>query len=181
MNISEKHRRFCEEYIKDFNAAAAARRAGYTKGSADRAIGHLILQREEVQAYLDELLKGVRDRNQLEVDIIVQELKSIAFSDIGNYYDSNNNLLPANDIEAGARLALEQYHNDTVPTIHGTKKLQRIKLASKLDAIEKLMRYLGAYEKDNQQKTGDPQQRSTDSLMDELADIRRRRAAMEEE
>lgn len=176
----EKHKRFCEEYIKDFNAAAAARRAGYSKTS-DRVSACNILQREDVQGYLRQLIEGVRDRNLLEVDDLVQSLKRIAFSDIGDYFDEDNNILPLHEIERGPRTALEQYQVENHKS-NGGRHRQRIKLHSKLDAIEKLMKYMGAYDRDNRQRSSlSISAQSTDELKDELARIRRMRGSFSEE
>lgn len=177
----EKHKRFCEEYIKDFNAAAAARRVGYHR-SGDRVRAAEILQRPEVQSYLKEIIEGVRNQNQMEVDDLVQSLKRIAFSDIGDYFDEDNNILPIHKIENGPRAALEQYQDDEYPSNHGVRRIRRIKLRSKLDAIEKLMKYMGAYDRDNRQRGNlSISAQSTDELKDELAAIRRRRVLYEEE
>lgn len=177
----ERHRRFCEEYVKDFNGAAAARRAGYEE-PGDRVQACNLLQREDVQGYLNQLISEIRKRNQLEVDDLIQELKRVAFSDIGNYFDDDNSVLPIHEIAEPARSALAQYQDDEYPSKHGTKRIRRIKLYPKLDAIEKLMRYMGAYELDNRQSSGgDLSTRSTHDLEEELASIRRRRAQCEEE
>lgn len=179
--MTELQKRFCEEYIKDFNAAAAARRAGYSPNMSNAA-AHVVLQKEGVQEYMSTLIKGVQDRNRVEVDDLVQELKKMAFSDMADFYDEDGNILPVHEIPKEARAALDQYHDDIIPMKYGDKKSRRIRLNSKLDAIEKLMRYLGAYEKDNKQKGEiDLTTRSTDELMNELDAIRRRRTLNEEE
>lgn len=177
----ERHRRFCEEYVKDFNGAAAARRAGYEE-LGDRVQACNLLQREDVQGYLNQLISEIRKRNQLEVDDLVQELKRVAFSDIGNYFDEDCNILPIHEIAQEARSALTHYQEDEHPSRHGIKRVRRIKLHSKLDAIEKLMRYMGAYELDNRQSSGhDLASRSTLDLEEELASIRRMRGSFGEE
>lgn len=176
----EKHKRFAEEYIKDFNASAAARRAGYSKRSS-RERGHALLNHSDVQGYLGKLINDIQERNELEVDDLVQELKKMAFADMGDFFDEEGQILPIHDIPKEARAALEIYQDDFTPLKYGSKVNRKVKLNSKLDAIEKLMRYLGAYEKDNRQKSElDITNRSTDELMAELASIRKRRNEEEE-
>lgn len=50
--MKEKIKRFCDEYLVDLNAAAAARRAGYSERSA-RQKGHLLLTRDDARAYIE--------------------------------------------------------------------------------------------------------------------------------
>lgn len=179
--MTEMQKRFCEEYVKDFNGSAAAIRAGYS-GKASRTKASQLLATPGLQSYLSELIGKVQERNEIEVDELVQELKKVAFSDMADFYDENNEIRKVKDIPKDARAALEMYQDDLTPMKFGTKKSRRIKLNSKLDAIEKLMRYLGAYEKDNKQKGEiDLTTKSTDDLEAELAAIRRRRTQKDEE
>ena len=55
--LNEKQRRFCEEYIIDFNATQAAIRAGYSAKTA-YAIGGQLLKKLEVQRHLSGALKS---------------------------------------------------------------------------------------------------------------------------
>ena len=51
MKMTDRVKRFCEEYLIDANAAKAATRAGYAPKYADRQ-GWRILQDEDVKAYI---------------------------------------------------------------------------------------------------------------------------------
>lgn len=53
--MTNKQKRFCEEYLIDCNATQAAIRAGYTKKSA-YSTGQRMLNNSEVKAYIDEKL-----------------------------------------------------------------------------------------------------------------------------
>src|SRR5690606_28700727 len=164
-----------------FNGSAAAIRAGYSEKTA-RFGAYQVLKHPEVQAYLNELIGKIQERNNLEVDELVQELKRIAFADIGDYYDDESEILPVKAIDKNARAALEQYENSISHTKYGVNRSRKIKLSSKLDALEKLMRYMGAYERDNKQRGElDITTKSTDDLVAELAAIRARRSLNEEE
>lgn len=151
--ISKKQRRliFAEEYIKDFNASAAARRAGYSVNDAGRK-GHDLLKDPIVQERLHELTAEIRERHKIEVDDVIAELKKIAFSDMADYYEDDNSIKKVKQMEKNARHALAEYTVIETPTKKGPKITRRIKLHSKMDALDRLMRYLGGYEKDNNQK-----------------------------
>jgi len=55
--LTAKQELFCFEYIKDFNATAAAKRAGYSEKTAYN-IGWENVRKRDVQAKIDELTKG---------------------------------------------------------------------------------------------------------------------------
>ena len=60
--MTERQKVFCDEYLKDCNAAQSAIRAGYSSRSA-KSIGQELLTRDEIKAYLkDELEKLHSDR-----------------------------------------------------------------------------------------------------------------------
>ena len=52
--LTEKQKRFVEEYLKDLNASAAVSRSAYnTRNTAE--IGYQLLQKENVQEYVQML------------------------------------------------------------------------------------------------------------------------------
>lgn len=57
--LTEKQRRWCEEYLKDGNAAQAAIRAGYSAKSA-KQIGTENLAKPSLTAYREELMHQAR-------------------------------------------------------------------------------------------------------------------------
>ncbi|MFC1512176.1 terminase small subunit [Candidatus Latescibacterota bacterium] len=139
-----KQRAFCEEYVKDFNGAQSAVRAGYAEKSANRAATRL-LSLDHVQSYIDELLEEIADRNDVQVDEIVQELKRIGFAKIDEFTDLK-----------GDELTLKQYEKLTPDQLaciaeiskHETNQgavTVRFKLYDKMKALEMLGRYKGMF------------------------------------
>lgn len=57
--MTEKQKRFCEEYIIDCNATQAAVRAGYSEKTA-YSMGQRLLKKVEVQNYIAELMNTVK-------------------------------------------------------------------------------------------------------------------------
>ena len=53
-NLTEKQKRFCQEYLKNFNATQAAIKAGYSRKTC-RQIGSENLTKPAVQNYLAEI------------------------------------------------------------------------------------------------------------------------------
>ena len=78
--MRRKHERFIEEYLIDFNGAAAARRAGYEPKSASTTACRL-LKEPEIKRILQEKMAVRAEKMQLRQDTVLQELKNVAFAD----------------------------------------------------------------------------------------------------
>jgi phage terminase small subunit len=80
--LTQKQKRFCEEYLVDFNATQAVIRAKYTKKSAS-SMGYENLQKDQIQKYISELVKARSLRTQVTADRVMEELAKIAFANEG--------------------------------------------------------------------------------------------------
>lgn len=78
--LTVKEERFCQEYIKDFNATAAAIRAKYSKTSA-RQIGSENLSKPYIKNRIAELLEA----EEMGEGEIKKRFSDIAKTDMGNY------------------------------------------------------------------------------------------------
>lgn len=58
--LTDKQKRFVQEYLIDYNATQAAIRAGYSKKSA-RRIGEDNLKKPDIKTYIDSKLKEIED------------------------------------------------------------------------------------------------------------------------
>lgn len=79
--LTEKQKRFCEEYLIDLNATQAAIRAGYKEKTA-YAQGQRLLKKVEVQLYLKELMEQRSQRTEITADTVLKELAKIASADV---------------------------------------------------------------------------------------------------
>lgn len=84
--MNSKQKRFCEEYLIDLNARAAASRAGYSEKTARYAsawINDKNLQKPtskfkpEMRAYIDERLEQVKSEKTADIRDIVEYLTSV--------------------------------------------------------------------------------------------------------
>lgn len=80
MKLTEKQKRFCEEYLVDLNATQAALRAGYSQKTA-YSIGDENLKKPEIREYLQELIDQRSERTGITADTVLKELERIALSD----------------------------------------------------------------------------------------------------
>jgi phage terminase small subunit len=82
--LTDKQRRFCEEYIVDLNATQAAIRAEYSEKTA-YSMGQRLLKKVEAQEYIKQLKEERSARTQIEADRVIYELSLIAFSNAADY------------------------------------------------------------------------------------------------
>lgn len=74
--MTEKQKRFADEYLIDCNATQAAIRAGYSKKTAYSA-GQRLLKKVEVKNYIDTLLENVKSDSIAEAKEVMEYLTSI--------------------------------------------------------------------------------------------------------
>ena len=151
-NLTDKQKRFCEEYMIDLNATQAAIRAGYSEKTASES-GYENLRKPQIENYIQDLKKDVSERNKITVDECVQILANIARNDIADYYDEKGNLKDIHSIPKESRDAIEEmtsYEEKYEGQLLG--HVRKIKSSGKQAAIDKLLKHLGGYKEDNSQK-----------------------------
>lgn len=74
--LTEKQRRFADEYIRLGEATQAAINAGYSTKTA-RSIGHENLTKPDIKAYIDKRLNELKKESIAEQDEILQFLTKI--------------------------------------------------------------------------------------------------------
>lgn len=71
--MNDKQRRFCEEYVRDYNGAKAATRAGYGEKSA-RSKASQLLTIVSIKEYISELEEDLRKQCKVEAHVILNLL-----------------------------------------------------------------------------------------------------------
>ena len=74
--LSERNKRFCDEYLIDLNVTQAAIRAGYTPKYANKR-AYDLLNKLEIKEYLDQQLKKIEDEKIADAKEVMQYLTSI--------------------------------------------------------------------------------------------------------
>lgn len=138
---SPRQRRFAEEYLTDFNAYAAARRAGYSERTA--AMNMTKMKRHPATAALIASLIETRSAPiRIEAGRVLQEYARIAFADIGRVADWSNKRLrlkPQRRIARDDSAAIERVDAPRGATL-------RLTLHDKVYALDMLARHLGLLE-----------------------------------
>ena len=74
--MTEKQKRFCEEYLIDQNATQAAIRAGYSKRTAG-VIGAENLRKPYIREYIDSLLRQIHSQKVATAAEVMEYLTSV--------------------------------------------------------------------------------------------------------
>jgi phage terminase small subunit len=139
--LTDRQRRFVEEYLVDCNAKKAALRSGYSERSAKQA-GARLRALPHVRRAIETAMAARSDRVGVTQDRVVLELARLAFADMRDF---------ATWGEGGVRLRpseeLTEEQAACVSEIVETPgKGVRVKLHGKTQALAALARHLGATE-----------------------------------
>ena len=74
--MTDKERRFCEEYVIDCNGTGAARRAGYSAKSAGK-IAYQLLQKQHIMAEINRQTAARNERVLIDQDWVMYRLQII--------------------------------------------------------------------------------------------------------
>lgn len=140
--MTEKQKRFCEEYLIDLNATQAAIRAGYASASSSEQ-GSRLLRNVQVRARVDAALAARSARTGVNADRVIRELARIAFLNAPDLVNMDDATLLADasreDTAAIASVKVKQMYGD----VEGVER--EIKFADKLKALELLGKHLGMF------------------------------------
>lgn len=147
--LTDRQRRFCEEYLIDLNGTAAYMRAGYKVRSSDvaRANAARLLATASVEAYVTELQQRRSRRTRITADRVIKELARIATSDITNVASFSNNgvvFYDSKGLKKGVTAAIESISfTETIKPDGSVTVKKGIKMHSKQAAIRNLSEHLG--------------------------------------
>ena len=130
MELTEKQKQFCNEFIIDFNGTQAAIRAGYSPNSA-KSIANENLTKPDIQEYLKELIEKRNERTRITQDEVV-----------ANIVEVMQRCMQAKPVTfLGKQVKDENGNNLWKFDSQGANK-----------ALDMLMKHTGGYNADNQQK-----------------------------
>lgn len=115
MTLTDKQKRFCEEYLIDLNATQAAIRAGYSPKTAEQTASRL-LRNVKVQEYIAKRQKELSRSTEITQERVIKELALIAFSNNADYAHVVEKKL---QVEAGGTL-VDVLDKDGNPVMYRT-------------------------------------------------------------
>jgi len=156
MKLTPKQEKFCLEYVRTGNASDAYR-ASYSadkmKSETVNSKASLLLSKDKIRARVEELQAEAQRRTEVTIDNVVKELAKIGFHDVRKLYNDDGTLKQPNELDAETAVAVTEISvrqmridEDTVADVI------KYKFANKESALDKLMKHLGGYDKDNAQK-----------------------------
>lgn len=161
MKLTNKQKRFCEEYLVDFNGTQAAIRAGYSKKSANEQAARL-LARPAAQEFIREMQAATSQKMEITREMVVAELAKIGFSNVKALYDENNRLKLFQDLPDDIAAAISSTEVDEIygflPGADGKTQIgetKKVKLYSKLAALETLCKILGFFAPEKKEISGE--------------------------
>jgi phage terminase small subunit len=149
--LTPRQRRFCEEYLVDLNASAAARRAGYSVTTA-YSIGQENLKKPEIATEIQRRMEARSKRTEITADQVVTELGKIAFANMLNYItiqDDGTAVVDFSMVDRDQGAVMREVTIETYAESRGddAQTVKRIKFAlyDKKGALELLGRHFGLF------------------------------------
>jgi phage terminase small subunit len=138
--MKEQHRRFVEEYMKDFDATNAAMRVGYARTSA-YANSYRLLRHPEIAAAVERAMAARKKRIGATADRVVEEYARIAFADIRRVFDwddGGKNLRVKTGLSADDAASIREVERSADGSV-------KLKLYDKKASLDALARHLGLF------------------------------------
>lgn len=162
--LTEKQKRFCDEYLVDLNATRAYKKAypSVKKDETARANASRLLTKANIKEYIDKRIKDRQKRTEITQDKVLKELAAIAFSNGSKYakvverkaYDEEGK--PVVDYETGKQLTyktvefkntddLTEDEKKAISSIHKGRDGMKVETYDKMKALELLGKHLGMF------------------------------------
>jgi len=151
--LSDKQKRFVEEYLIDLNATQAAIRAGYSEKTAEW-IGPQLLTKTHVLAAVEKAKAERSKRTEITQDMVVRELSLIGFADMADFVKIDESgmiqALPLDTLAEGKSRIIKKVREKRVikSTAEGDQVLDatyEFELCDKVKSLENLGRHLGMF------------------------------------
>ncbi len=141
--MTEKQKRFCDEYIIDLNATQAAIRAGYSPHTA-KDIASQNLAKLNILAEINKKLAERSKRTGVNQDRVVRELAKIAFVNAADVIDDRDATVKPTATDDD-RACIQSVKVKIMDGDKGSVEEREIKLADKVRALELLGKHLGMF------------------------------------
>lgn len=164
--LTEKQKRFVEEYLIDLNATQAAIRAGFSAKTANEQ-GSRMLANVSIRTCIDEEIAARSKRTGVNQDRVIRELARIAFVNANNVINIEEATLKEDATEDDTA-TIASVKVKTIPTKEGEGVEREIKLADKLKALELLGKHLGMFKEKVEVDTNVNVTSKLDSILEQL-------------
>jgi phage terminase small subunit len=151
-----KRKMFAEEFVANGgNATRAAIAVGYAPNSAG-VTGSRLLKDANVQTAVSEAEERALGKARLSTERVLQELERAIFADPRKLYDERGCLKPIHLLDDDIAAAIASIDVDETrgrgPKRTAAGVTTKVRLHDKLVAIDRAMKHLGLFERDNRQR-----------------------------
>jgi len=163
-SLTLKQENFCLAYIETGNASEAYRRAFNTERMKPETItkrASELLSEGAIKGRLESYKKPVIEKMELTLEKVITENMRLAFFDIRTMFNENGTLKPVSEWSDAIGASVKSIEVNELFEGSGQDRIRigetkKISFWDKGAAIDRLMKHLGGYEKDNKQKENNP-------------------------
>ena len=149
--LTAQQKRFCDEYLVDYNGTQAAIRAGYAKNSA-KVQASKLLTNPNVSSYLGSKHKKISDKLEISAERTLLEIARIAYTPSTAFYDKDGRLLPMHELGPDAAACLAGFEVEELwgfdGSLDGKTQLGEVKKYKRFDknrSLEMLAKHFKLY------------------------------------
>ena len=150
--LTDKQKRFCNEYLIDLNATQAAIRAGYSSKTAYRT-GNDNLKKPQINEYIKKRMADRSSRTEITQDFVIKELMNIASAKATDYAqvvlkeikNEDGEVIEYNSVQLIPTEDLSEEQKKRKDIIKKGKDGYEVRPYDKLKALELLGKHLGLF------------------------------------
>lgn len=145
--LTDKQRKFCAEYPKDFNSTRAAIEAGYSKRTA-AVMGCKLLKNTKIQAAMGKMCRLDWERAELERGEVLRQLRYALTRQERDFFDKNDIPLPPSKLPEQCQSIVDEYKCKVLRTDEDGDQLLEItrRLTPHATAREQALKHMGLFE-----------------------------------
>jgi phage terminase small subunit len=149
--MTDQVKKFLERYFETLKGKDSAIWAGFSEKTAVVQASQMLAIPEN-EDYLNELREKAELKHGITKDLWLSELRESGFSNIQDFISEGNSIKDISSIDRSKASAVSSIKKTVIEFEGGNKETTEFKLNNKLDALDKIGRHLGYFEKDNSQK-----------------------------
>jgi phage terminase small subunit len=141
--LTDKQRRFCEEYVVDWNGTRAAIVAGYSEKTASEA-SYENLRKPQIENYIKEVRSNLSKATGITAISQLLEYKKIAYSNMANLKSDWTTFKKWEDLTEDEKATISEITHSEITIEEGvTKEVVKVKTHDKIKALARIDKMLG--------------------------------------
>jgi len=152
--MSDRQQRFVREYLVSLNATDAARKAGYAHPDVAAA---KLMKHKQVSMAIAASTKNLSKKYEIGAETVIEQLAYVLTRTATDFVGKDDKLLPVSKMNNRAQACIDGFEQDVTTyrdregNVTGELVKTKIKLASKVSAIDMAMKHKGLFLKEVQE------------------------------